>query len=77
VARAAVLWDFTTPAGIGQFAVIQSVAPSVGMEVSPINMRDAAETERAVAGLRARTEWRSDRDVERGGTGSAFSDRQR
>jgi hypothetical protein len=49
VARAAVLWDPTTPTGFGQFAVIQSVAPSVGMEVSPINMRDAAETERAVA----------------------------
>ena len=49
VTRAAVLWDPSTPAGIGQFAVIQSVAPSVGMELSPINMRDAAETERAVA----------------------------
>jgi putative tryptophan/tyrosine transport system substrate-binding protein len=49
VTRAAVLWDPTIPAGIGQFAVIQSVAPSVGMEVSPVKMRDAAETERAVA----------------------------
>jgi putative ABC transport system substrate-binding protein len=49
VTRAAVLWDPTIPSGIGQFAVIQSVAPSVGMEVSPVNMRDAAETERAVA----------------------------
>ena len=49
VTRAAVLWDPTIPAGIGQFAIIQSVAPSVGMEVSPVNMRDAAETERAVA----------------------------
>ena len=49
VTRAAVLWDPSTPAGIGQFAVIQSVAPSVGMELSPINMRDADETERAVA----------------------------
>jgi putative ABC transport system substrate-binding protein len=49
VTRAAVLWDPTTPAGIGQFAVIQSVAPSIGMEVSPVIMRDATETERAVA----------------------------
>ena len=49
VTRAGVLWDPTIPSGIGQFAVIQSVAPSVGMEVSPVNMRDAAETERAVA----------------------------
>ena len=49
VTRAAVLRDPAIPAGIGQFAVIQSVAPSVGVEVSPINMRDAAEIERAVA----------------------------
>jgi hypothetical protein len=49
VTRAAVLWDPTIPSGIGQFAVIQSVAPSVGVDVSPINMGDAAEIERAVA----------------------------
>src|SRR5215203_763497 len=34
--------------GVGQFAVIQSVAPSLGMEVSPVNLREAAEIERAV-----------------------------
>ena len=34
--------------GIGQFAVIQSVAPSLGIEVSPVNVRDAGEIERAV-----------------------------
>jgi putative tryptophan/tyrosine transport system substrate-binding protein len=49
VTRAAVLWDPAIPAGIGQFAVIQSVAPSVGVDVSPVNVRDAAEIERAVA----------------------------
>jgi ABC-type uncharacterized transport system substrate-binding protein len=48
VTRAAVLRDPTTTAGIGQFAVIQSVARSVGVEVSPLNLRDADETERAV-----------------------------
>jgi putative ABC transport system substrate-binding protein len=47
VTRAAVLRD-TTTAGIGQFAVIQSVAPSVGVEVSSVNMRDVTEIERAV-----------------------------
>jgi putative ABC transport system substrate-binding protein len=47
--RAAVLWDPTIPSGIGQFAIIQSVAPSVGVEVRPINVGDAAEIERAVA----------------------------
>ena len=48
VTRAAVLRDAAIPSGIGQFAVIQSVAPSVGVEVSPINLRDADEIERAV-----------------------------
>jgi putative tryptophan/tyrosine transport system substrate-binding protein len=48
VTRAAVLRDPTAITGIGQFAVIQSVSRSVGVEVSPINLRDAAETERAV-----------------------------
>jgi putative ABC transport system substrate-binding protein len=48
VTRAAVLRDPAITAGIGQFAIIQSVAPSVGVEVSPINVRDAGEIERAV-----------------------------
>ena len=49
VTRAAVLRDPTTTVGVGQFAVIQSVAPSLGVEVSPINLRDAGEIERGVA----------------------------
>ncbi len=49
VTRAAVLRDPAITAGIGQFAVIQAVAPSVGVEVSPVNVRDAGEIERAVA----------------------------
>jgi ABC-type uncharacterized transport system substrate-binding protein len=48
VTRVAVLRDPTAITGIGQFAVIQSVARSVGVEVSPLNLRDAGETERAV-----------------------------
>ena len=40
VTRAAVLWDPTIPAGIGQFAIIQSVAPSIGVELTPIDVRD-------------------------------------
>jgi putative tryptophan/tyrosine transport system substrate-binding protein len=49
VTRAAVLRDAAITSGIGQFSVIQSVAPSVGVEVSPINLRaDAGEIERAV-----------------------------
>jgi putative ABC transport system substrate-binding protein len=45
VNRAAVLRD-TLPSGIGQFAVIQSVAPTVGVEVIPVDLRDASEVER-------------------------------
>src|SRR5438270_3169307 len=47
--RAAILWDPAITAGIGQFAVIQSVAPSLGVDVSPIDLRDAGEIERALA----------------------------
>src|SRR5829696_5964326 len=46
VTRAVVLRDSAVPAGIGQFAVIQALAPSLGIEVSPINVRSAAEIER-------------------------------
>jgi putative ABC transport system substrate-binding protein len=48
VTRAAVLRDPAITSGIGQFAVIQSVASAVGVEVSPVNVRDPAEIERAV-----------------------------
>jgi putative tryptophan/tyrosine transport system substrate-binding protein len=49
VTRAGVLRDPTVTAGIGQFAVIQAVAPSVGVEVSPINTNNTAEIEPAVS----------------------------
>jgi putative ABC transport system substrate-binding protein len=48
VTRVAVLRDPGLTAGIGQFAVIEYVAPSVGIEVSAINMRDAREIERDI-----------------------------
>ena len=54
VTRAAVLRDPTIAFGTGQFAVIQAVAPSLGVEVIPINVRDAGEIERAIAAF-ART----------------------
>ena len=54
VTRAAVLRDPAITAGIGQFSVIQSVAPSVGVDVSAINMRDGAEIERAIAAFARR-----------------------
>jgi len=49
VTRAAVLRDPAITAGIGQFGAIQAVAPSLGLEVTPVNVRDADEIERAVA----------------------------
>jgi ABC-type uncharacterized transport system substrate-binding protein len=49
VTRAAILRDPALTSGIGQFAVIQSVAPTVGVDVIPVSVRDAAEIERAVA----------------------------
>jgi putative tryptophan/tyrosine transport system substrate-binding protein len=49
--RAAVLRDSGTPAGIGQFSAIQGAAQSLGVEVSPVSIRDAGEIERAVAAL--------------------------
>src|SRR5215470_14565207 len=50
VTRAAVLRDAAVTAGIGQFAVIQSVARSVGIDVKPINLlRDPTEIEKSVA----------------------------
>ena len=49
VTRAAVLRDAAVASGIGQFGAIQSVAPSFGVELSPVNVGDAAEIERAVA----------------------------
>ena len=46
--RAAVLRDPTIASGIGQFAAVQAVAPSLGMDLSSVDVRDAAETERAI-----------------------------
>jgi len=49
VTRAAVIRDASLSVGPAQFGVIQAVAPSLRMEVNPINMRDAGEIERAIA----------------------------
>jgi len=46
--RAAVLRDPAVASGIGQFAAVQAVAPSLGVELSPVDARDAPEIERAV-----------------------------
>ena len=49
VTRALVLRDPTSAAGIGQFAAVRSVAQSLGVELTPANVRDSSEIERAVA----------------------------
>jgi putative tryptophan/tyrosine transport system substrate-binding protein len=49
VKRVAVIRDPAIAAGTGQFGAIQSVAPSLGMELTPINLRDAGEIERAIS----------------------------
>jgi putative ABC transport system substrate-binding protein len=49
VTRVAVIRDPTRGPGVGQYAVIQSVAPSLGIELRPINALETAEIERAVA----------------------------
>jgi putative ABC transport system substrate-binding protein len=49
VSRAAVLRDTAQGSGTSQFAAIQTAAPSLRMEVNPLNMRDTGEIERAIA----------------------------
>jgi len=51
VRRAAVLRDPANPSAIAQFGVIQAAASSVGLEVFPVNLRDTAGIERALATL--------------------------
>ena len=49
VKRAGIIRDVASPSGPAQFAAIQAVAPSVGVEVSPIGIRDAGNIDQAIA----------------------------
>jgi putative ABC transport system substrate-binding protein len=49
VTRVAVLRDTSTASGTGQFGTIQAVAPSLKVDVLPVNMGEAADLERAIA----------------------------
>jgi len=51
VTRAAVLRDPAIAAGPGQFGALQAVAPSLGVELRAVNVRDADEIERSIAGF--------------------------
>jgi putative tryptophan/tyrosine transport system substrate-binding protein len=53
--RVAVLRDPDLASGIGQFAAMQSVAPSLGMELTPIGVRGASEIERALSAVTQRS----------------------
>lgn len=46
--RAAVLRDMQSTAAVGQFAVIQSVASSIGVEMIPIGLGDVSDIEREI-----------------------------
>ena len=75
VTRAAVLRDTANPTGIAQFGVIQTMAPSLRVEVTPVNIRDAHEIERAVAAFARSSNERPSRDAERVGIASSRFDR--
>jgi putative ABC transport system substrate-binding protein len=53
VTRAIVLRDPVVPAGIGQFGALQSAAPSFGVELTPLDVRDTSEMERAIGAFAA------------------------
>ena len=72
--RAAVLRDPAIASGIGQFGESKPWRQSLGVEVSPIDVRDAGEIERAVTAFARGAEWRPDRDGERAGDQSSRSD---
>jgi putative ABC transport system substrate-binding protein len=48
VTRAAVLRDPAVASGIGQFGAVQIVAPALGVQLTPVDVRDASEIERAI-----------------------------
>jgi putative ABC transport system substrate-binding protein len=48
LARVALLRDPANPSGTGLFGALQSAAPSLGIEVSPIGLRDSGEIERGI-----------------------------
>jgi hypothetical protein len=71
VTRAVVLRDPAVASGPGQFAAIQAVAPSLGVELRPVNVRDAGEIERAIATFAQSANGGFDRDRKHGGGGSS------
>ena len=59
--RVAVLRDPAVGSGTTQFAVIQAAAPSMGMDATPVNVREAGEIAHSIDEFRGFAEWRLDR----------------
>jgi putative ABC transport system substrate-binding protein len=70
VTQAAVLREPSLASGIGQLAAIQDVAPSIGIELRPIDTRDAGEIERAITSFSQGSNGGLDRD-RKSGNGSS------
>jgi putative ABC transport system substrate-binding protein len=51
VTRVAVIRDPATPQGVGQFSAVHSLAPSLGLDVNPINAREPGEIERTIPAI--------------------------
>ena len=76
VTRVAVLRDLANTATVAQLAAIQAVAPSLRVEIIPINLRDDSEIEQSRSDFREFSEWRSGSGGERCGGTLPRSDRQ-
>ena len=74
VTRVAILRDASQGSGTNYFAVLQAMAPLLRVEVTPVNIGDVGEMERAVTAF-ARSEWRFSRDAGPGHAASSQCDR--
>jgi putative tryptophan/tyrosine transport system substrate-binding protein len=74
VTRAAVLRESAIAAGPGQFGAIQAVAPSLGVDLRAVDVRDAGRDRACHRGIRAGFKWRPDRNREPGGGVSSCAD---
>jgi putative ABC transport system substrate-binding protein len=74
--RVGVLRDANTPSGVALFGVIQAMASALRVEANPLDLRDAAEIERAVTAFADSSNKRFDYYTARIGDHSSRSDRQ-
>ena len=75
VTRVAILRDPAVPEGIGQFTVIQSAAPTLKLEVTPVDIRNASEIERALTEFSRTANGGLIVDIKRVGERTSQSDR--